>query len=223
MPSRQQVKQVLPFVLDLVLPTVAFYGLKQAGAGDYWALTGGALLTTVNAVFTTVRRRRLDSLGLLVILEILLALVLTVTLRDARLVLARPSFYLLLAGAWLLYKAFTPRPLTVEASRPMAVKGDPQRKIAYEWCVANVPEFLRVHRRVSVLWAAMIIAYAVVRVLIIYSVPDVGTSVWLNEVPGILALSVCLAAAGRAGKRLGAIVDERVAAAAPQPEVALAG
>jgi hypothetical protein len=105
----------------------------------------------------------------------------------------------------------------------MAIKGDPRRKVAYEWCVASVPEFLRIHRRVSVLWAAMIIAYAVVRVLIIYSVPDVGRSVWLNEVPGIVALSICLAAAGRAGKRLGVIVDERVAVSAPQPEVALAG
>ena len=47
----------------------------------------------------------------------------------------------------------------------------------------------------------MFLAYAAVRVVVMYSV-SISEAVWLNELPGVLAIAVRLIASARAGKQL---------------------
>jgi hypothetical protein len=202
---------VLPYLFDIVIPLVTYYVLKSFGASDFSALLAGGLLTSANTLMNTIRRGRLDSLGVLVVLELVVGIALDVTLRDPRLLLARGSFFVAVAGVWALATTFTSRPMTVDASKPMAAKGGPRRLAAFEWCARHHPVFLRVHRRLSLLWSLMFIAYAVLRVVIIYRAGSVGASIWLNEIPGIVGVAICLAASARAGKVLEKIVDRRVA------------
>ncbi len=211
---------LLPYLLDLFLPIATYFALKAVGVGDFWALAAGGLLTAVNAAINTARQRKLDSLGLLVLLELALGLLLTFATRDPRLLLARPSLYIALAGLWVMVKAFSSRPVTVDASKPMAYKGDPRRLIAYEWCAANSEVFQQTHRRLSTLWGLVFIAYALVRLVIIYSVDSIPESIWLNEVPGVIGIVICLLASKQAGERLEKVVDERMTVmfpASPDP------
>jgi hypothetical protein len=46
---------------------------------------------------------------------------------------------------------------------------------------------------------------------------DLSKAVWLNEVPGIVAIALCLIASARAGKRLEALVDDRMAQMSESP------
>ncbi len=209
--------RLLPYALDVVLPIASYAVLTSLGVSTFWALVVGGLLTAVTSVVNTVRRRRLDKLGGLVLLEVALGLVLDFVVRDPRLMLARGSLYLAIGAAWVLANAFTARPLTVDASKPMAAKGGPRGIAAYEWCATHSPAFLRIHRVLSLVWSAMFIAYAVLRVVIIYSASSVDQSVWLNEIPGIAALGICLFASARAGDRLAKIVGARMAGTAGEP------
>jgi hypothetical protein len=202
---------VVPYLFDIVIPLVTYYILKSFGASDFSALLIGGLLTSANTLVNTIRRGRLDSLGVLVVLELVVGIALDVTLRDSRLLLARASLFVAVAGLWALATAFTSRPMTVDASKPMAVKGDPRRLAAFEWCARRHPTFLRVHRRLTLLWSLMFLSYAVLRVVIIYRAGSVGASIWLNEIPGIVGVAGCLAASAWAGKLLEKIVDRRVA------------
>lgn len=201
---------VLPYLLDLIFPIVAFFVLKKLGASDFWALTAGGLLTLAVTVVNTIRRAKVDSIGLLVLLELALSVVLTFAVRDPRLILARPSLYIAVAALWILGKTFTGRPPTVDTSKPMAYKGDPRRLVAYEWAAEHSPAFLRIHRVVSSIWCVTFLVYAGLRLVIIYTVDDIGETVWLNEIPGVIGIAICLFAAARAGGRLEKIVDERV-------------
>jgi hypothetical protein len=178
---------VLPYLLDFSVPLVAFYALTVA-----------------------IRRRRIDGLALLVIAEITLSLVLIATTRDPRLVLARSSLYLALAGIWVLASAVIRRPVTVSSSKAFAARSNGQDGIvAVDWLAANSQPFLRIHRRLSAFWGVMFLVYAVVRVVIIYST-SVSRAVAISEIPGIIAIGICLIASRQAGQRLEALVNERL-------------
>ena len=200
----------LPYLLDFTVPLVAFYALTAAGLSSFWSLTIGGALTGVISVVNTIRRGRLDGLGLLVIAEIALGLVLIATTRDPRLVLARSSLYLALAGIWVLASAVIGRPVTINTSKAFAARSDGQNGIAaVEWLAANSAPFLRIHRGLSALWGGMFLLYAAVRVVIIYST-SVSRAVSISEIPGIVAIGICLIASRQAGKRLEALANERL-------------
>jgi hypothetical protein len=200
----------LPFLLDFLVPLAAFYALTAAGLSSFWSLTIGGALTGVVSGVNTLRRRRLDGLGLLVIAEIALGLVLIATTRDPRLVLARSSLYLALAGIWVLGSAVLGRPVTINTSKGFAARSDGEAGIAaVEWLAANSAPFLRIHRRLSALWGGMFLLYAVVRVVIIYST-SVSRAVSVSEIPGLVAIGICLIASRQAGKRLEALANERL-------------
>jgi hypothetical protein len=158
-----------------VLPLVSYATLRALGASTFWALVAGGLLTAATTVVNTIRRRRLDRLGALVVFEVTLAVVLDFVIRDPRLMLARGSLYLAIGGAWVLVNAFRARPLTVDAAKPFAAKHGRPAIAAYEWAAANSPAFLRIHRALSLAWSAAFIAYAVLRVVIIYSASSVAS------------------------------------------------
>ena len=201
---------VLPYLLDFIVPLVAFYALTAAGVSSFWSLTIGGALTGVVSVINTIRRGRLDGLGLLVIAEIALGLVLIATTRDPRLVLARSSLYLALAGIWVLGSAVIGRPVTMSTSKAFAAKSNGQDGIlAVDWLTANSEPFMRIHRALSALWGVMFLAYAVVRVVIIYST-SVSRAVSVSEIPGIVAIGICLIASRQAGQRLEALANERL-------------
>jgi hypothetical protein len=204
------VMAVLPYLLDFVVPLAAFYALTAAGVSSFWSLTTGGALTGVVSVVVAIRRRKLDGLGLLVIAEIALSLVLIATTRDPRLVLARSSLYLALAGIWVLVSAVIRRPVTASTSKAFAARSNGGDGIvAVDWLAANSEPFLRIHRWLSGLWGVMFLVYAVVRVVIIYST-SVSRAVLITEIPGVIAIGICLIASRHAGKRLETLVNERL-------------
>src|SRR4051794_4517334 len=88
-PAAGGVLGFLPYLLDVVVPLVSYYALTSLGLKPFWALVIGGALTAVNSIINTIRRGRIDNLGVLVIVEIILGLVLDLTVRDPRLTLAR--------------------------------------------------------------------------------------------------------------------------------------
>ncbi|WP_055494907.1 VC0807 family protein [Streptomyces sp. TP-A0356] len=201
---------VLPYLLDIIVPLVSYYVLTSVGLSPFWSLLIGGALTTIVSIINTIRRGKIDNLGVLVIVEIALGLVLDLAVRDPRLTLARGSLFIALAGIWILVNTFTGRPITVDATKPFAArKGGTDGIIAFEWLAQNSQRFLRVHRSLSTVWSVMFLAYATMRVVVVYSVTT-SEAVWLTEVPGIVAVAICLIASGRAGKQLEALVNDRM-------------
>ena len=202
---------VVPYLFDIIVPLVSYYGLTAAGLTPFWALVIGGGMTAVLALVNTFRRGRLDKLGVLVILEIALGITLDLTVRSARLTLARASLSILVAGVWILVTTFaTRRPATLDVTKGFAARKGGRKGIdAFEWLADNSAPFLRTQRWLSSVWSVMFIAYAVIRVVLIYNV-DISQAVWLNEFPGIAVFLICMAASARAGKKLEAMVYARM-------------
>src|SRR4030095_6542208 len=98
-PAPSRWRALLPTLLDLVIPTAGYFLLHWAGLSDVWALTIAGAVTALHAAVITIRRGRLDALGLLIVAEIAVSVALTVITQDPRLVLARPAVYLAVARA----------------------------------------------------------------------------------------------------------------------------
>jgi hypothetical protein len=169
--ATSRLRALLPTLLDLVIPTAGYFLLHWAGLPDIWALTIAGSATGVNALVNTIRRGRLDALGLLVVAEVGVSVVLLAVTADPRLILVRPAVYLAVAGVVNLVSCFAGRPLSYTASTPMATKGDPERAVAYELAWHHSPELRRIHRQLTTGIGVALVAYAAIRVLIVYSFP----------------------------------------------------
>jgi hypothetical protein len=176
-------------IVDIGLPVAGYYLLSGCGVDDFWALTIAGLATAAHALVTTVRRRTLDGIGVLVVLEIALSLVLLAVTRDARIVLLKPSFYTALAGVYLLGTCVAGTPFTIGVTRPMAIGGDPTRAPAVDAAAAHSAGFRREHLRITAAWGVLWLVESVVRGWLVL-VTDVSTGVLASQVPGLVALAV---------------------------------
>jgi hypothetical protein len=193
MPTGSRLHAFLPVVLDLVVPTAGYFLLHALGVGDAWALTVAGSLTAVLTLVNSVRRRRLDAIGLLVLAELAVAVAMTVTLHDPRLILLRPAFYLAVGGVVAIVTCFTGRPLTYTGATPLATKGDPVRAAAYDLAWTRSAAMRRTHRQLTAFVGVAMIGYAVVRVVLTYALP-IASALVVEEIPGILLLVVILGA-----------------------------
>jgi hypothetical protein len=215
-PASRRLRLMAPLLIDVVAPIVVYFALHALGVGDLLALTAGGLVAGANAIVTTVRRRRLDGVGLLVVLEIALSIVLLVTVRDPRILLIRPVFFAALGGLFALATCVVGRPLVYQTSRPLATRGDPVRAEAYALAWERSPEFRRVERLITAAWGVALLAEAILRVLIVFRFgPDqIGQSLLASQLPGIVLIVAAVAVTRSFVPTLRRIVDGYVDALA---------
>jgi len=193
-PSPTRLRALLPMLIDIVAPILVYFILHSIGVGDVLALTIGGMVTAVNALVGTVRRRRLDSIGLLVVAEIALSIALLLIAQDPRILLIKPSFYVGFAAIYAFATCLVGRPIGYESAKPIATKGDPERLAAYERAWERSPEFRRTERVITAAWGVAFLADALVRILVVYSFSanQVGESLLLSQGPGIVLIGAAL-------------------------------
>jgi hypothetical protein len=189
-------RALVPVVLDLVLPIGGYFLLHSGfGLSAFWSLTLAGAATGVHALITTLRRGKVDALGVLVFLEMGLSAILLFVTDDPRVVLAKPAFYLAVAAVYALVTCFTGRPLVLDSGKPFATRGDPALAEAYERAWERSDRFRRTVRGVTAVWAGAFALDAVFRVVVVYSLPPerVDESVWLSQVPLVVVFVLAIA------------------------------
>jgi hypothetical protein len=198
-----------PYVFDVAGPFIAYFLVKAFGAPATWAMTIAGTVAGVSAIVNTVRRGKLDLLGALVMVEIVVSLLLMIFVRDQRLMLIRPSFYTALAAVFLVSSAFTEQPLTFTGSRQMAASGGPARLAAFERTWEKSGEFRRTHRGLTFGFGVALALDSILRVAIVYNTP-VERSAWLSNVPHVTAIVLLVICSALAGRKFGRLVDEQM-------------
>jgi hypothetical protein len=196
----------LPYVVDVVAPFAAYVVMRAFGTGAMWALSTAGVLAGATTLVNSVRRRALDTLGTLVLLELLVSVVLLALTRDAKLMLIRPSFYTGIAAAYLLVSSGSTSPVSYVGARPMAARGGTERLAAYERAWERSPEFRRTHRMVTAGFGVALALDSVLRVLIVYRTP-LDRASWLSNVPHTVAITLMVACSALAGRRFSRLVD----------------
>ena len=175
-------------VAGIVVPIVAYYALRAAGASVWLALAAGAVLPTAGTVIGLVRRRSADRMGLMMVAALLLSTVLSLATGSPRVLLARDG---MLTAAWAGYmyaSMLAARPVTFVIARPLLegrrvydaasrgwVRPAPQ---TWDELWQRVPRFRRIWRVCTLIWGTAILADAVIRVIMAATLP-------LGIVPGL--------------------------------------
>jgi hypothetical protein len=183
-----------PAVFDLVAPAVVYFGLHALGVSDFLALAMGGFVTGMNAALSTIRRRRLDSVGALVVLEIAISIALLFVTGDPRILLLKPAVYVAAAALFMLASCFRGRPVTYEFNRVMAARGGPARLAAYEGAWDKSAEFRRVQRTIAGGWAVALALEAALRVVVVlsFSTQQVAQALVWSQAPAIVVIGLAL-------------------------------
>ncbi|HEY3479216.1 MAG TPA: VC0807 family protein [Streptomyces sp.] len=189
-------RALVPVFLDLALPIGGYFLLHGVfGLSAFWSLTLAGAATGVHALAGTIRRRRVDALGMLIFLEMGLSALLLFVTDDPRIVLVKPAFYLAVAAVYALVTCFAGRPLVLATGTPYAPRGDAGLAAAYERAWVESDRFRRTVRVVTAGWAGAFALDAVLRVVVVYSLPPerVDESVWLSQVPLLVVFVLAVA------------------------------
>jgi hypothetical protein len=209
-------KILLGYFVDVFGPLAAWWVTRWLGISMFWGLALGMGIAVVSTAINTIRRRKMDAVGVLVLLELGASIALLFWLASPKMLLIRPSFYSGIAAFYLMGSAFSARPLSLEGSKPMATKGNPVRTEAWEQDWTELPQFRMAHRALTFGSGLALLTDALLRVVVVYRFP-LDRAAWLSHLPHIAAGGILIVAWALFGRWAGPLVDDIQHKLAPLP------
>ena len=170
-------RQLALLVLDIGAPIGLYYGLRAAGMSNLVALGAGAIVPAVGVIVQLVTRRRLDGVGGVVVVSVLATIVLSLITDSSRFLLARDGFITALWGLWFLatlqarWGPLSRRPAAFALARPLMEGRRAFGSASWDQLWADEPKFRRIWRVSTIVWGVGLLADAVLRVLMSYTLP----------------------------------------------------
>jgi hypothetical protein len=180
-------------VVDIVAPIGLYYGIRAAGGSVWLALAAGGVLPALSTLGAVITRRRVDATGLVMLAALAVSAAFSLITGSPRALLARDG---LVTAAWAGYmylSLLASRPATFTVSRPLlegrrvydSASRSWVRPVGQSWdeLWQRVPRFRRIWLICTVIWGTAILADAVIRVVMAYTlpiglVPALGGALW---------------------------------------------
>jgi intracellular septation protein A len=157
----------LGFFWDIGLSLAAYYGLRTLGASPYVALLGGTLTAGLRILYVWLRTRRFDGFAAFMLAEFGVGLGFALLSGDARFLVAKESFSTAVAGLIFLATCGFGRPMIWHA----AARFQPHARAELDRLWRDSPGFRRRFRMLTIGWGAGMLAEAVARVVVAYTLP----------------------------------------------------
>jgi hypothetical protein len=168
---------------DIGAPIAVYYVLHGLGVGNLVALGAGAALPLLSAGYTLTVKRRANGVALFVLTTIVASILVSVIVRDPRFLLAKDGLITGLWGLWFLASVLARRPAAFTFARPL-LEGRRMFTVR-DWDALwqAEPAFRRIWRISTVMWGIGLLADAVARVIMSYTlpvavVPGLGGALW---------------------------------------------
>ncbi|MCR6486389.1 hypothetical protein M8542_26525 [Amycolatopsis sp. OK19-0408] len=168
-------KSLVTLLCDIAAPVGGYYLLRAFDVAPVWALTLGGLPPALRVLYLAARHRRVDGMGIFVLLIVAVGLVTTLATGDARLQLVRGAWFSVLIGLWMLASLrIGRRPTTYQATLALV----PRRAAELEDRWADTPSFRRVWRVLAVVWGLGGLVHSAFSIVLAYTLP-------VDVVPGL--------------------------------------
>ena len=132
------------------------------------ALSIAALVPALDSLVTFARHRRLDVLGIFILVSLLLGIAVVFIGGSPKLILIRESFLTAAFGLGLLVSLLFPRPILFYFASHFATGNDPIKKAEFNsWW--SYPYFRFVMNLMTIVWGASLLLEAVVRTLLVFA------------------------------------------------------
>jgi hypothetical protein len=156
--------RMLPTLLfDVALPIVMFNVLTRHGIPALWALAAGALSPAINNLHVWLKSRRLEPLGIIVMVFLVVGTAVSLLSGSVFVALIKDSFVTGTFGTLCLASLLAARPLMFVIVRQFVAGDDPAR---LEWWngLWQYPQFRSVMRFVTTVWGIVYLVEAMLRV-----------------------------------------------------------
>ena len=197
------------YIVDVVAPMATYFVLNALGVTPVLGLVFGCTVALASTARNTIIQRKIDRVGLLVVLEVAVSVALMFLIKDPRLFMAKPAVYMEIGGVYLICTSFRAKPMNYEGVRGMAARKDPQRGVAVDKAWEESSRFRSMVRASAIAWGIAFIADGVLRVLVVYSV-GVQRAWLLSNVPHIIIIGLLIGFSAMMGKRMAAVVDAQI-------------
>ncbi|MGH9077983.1 MAG: VC0807 family protein [Acidimicrobiales bacterium] len=216
--DRSRVASLGPIVVfDVAGPLVVYYSLRAAGLSTVTSLVLSGALPAAGIGLGVVRRRRLDAIGVLVLVGIVVGSALGLLSESAKLVLVDGLVPTLVFSAVCLGSLASGRPLmfrfALEAMGPDTPKG---RDFADRW---RYPGFRRAFAVTTVVWGLAFLLEAATQLLVIETASTSTAKTTANLMPlafGAVVIAWNMAYARR-GRRQGDLAAQAARARGEPP------
>lgn len=175
---------VLDLILDVGLPTSAYYILRLAALDPWWALVTATVLAASRVGWVASRTGRVTPFGATTLLAYGTGLAAACLTADPRLLLASSSMSLALAGVAFLASLIVNRPLTLGVYQ----QWKPDQAVAWAALYVADPSVRVAFRRSTYLWGFGMVAAGILRLPFVFFLPlDIAVAAAL--IPGAVALA----------------------------------
>jgi intracellular septation protein A len=166
-------------IFDIALPLAAYNLLRAAGLSAVTALLLSGVFPALTVTVGAIRRRRLDTVGALVLAGIVVGTILGLVSHSARLLLVEGSVPTGIFGLACLVSLGTRQPLMYSFAREFAGPDTPGgREMTTLWQHAG---FRRVFRIITAVWGVAFLIEAALRVIIVYNT-STGTALVISKI-----------------------------------------
>lgn len=198
-------------IVDVALPWLTWRILEGNGVPAVWALAAAVLFPGASVLFTWLRERRVEAIGIAVVVTIALGIAMALISDEARfgLLKAAPAFGLF--GFACLVSLATPRPLMFFVARHFQTAGDPNK--AAEWNARmELAGFRHAMRVITMVWALVCLLEGVLGFLAAFLLPVQAAvvaepAIGITSVVGLLIWTTAYARARQARRQTAATPD----------------
>ncbi|WET76794.1 hypothetical protein P3102_22070 [Amycolatopsis sp. QT-25] len=149
-----------------MLPLAVYFGLLTCGVAPVWALVGAASASLVVLVATSLRTQEITVLGVLVLVRFGVGIAVAVVAGDPRLELAKDLATTAVIGVVMAVSLGWRRPSIARIRRDLS--GSPD---AFDRRFDHSEGFRVLHRRLTLLWAVVLLAEASLGIVAVYTLP----------------------------------------------------
>ncbi|MFC0438896.1 VC0807 family protein [Kutzneria buriramensis] len=175
-------------VVDVGVPTLAYFVAHWLGASDFVALLCGSVIALLRTLFVAARERKFQLFSAVMVMVFTVGIVLSFLTGDARFLLAKESAGTGVAGIAFLVSCVIGRPLIYHA----ALRMQPAKEAEFEQRWREQPGFRRTFMVMSLVWGVGLLFEALLRIPLVFLLP-VEVMVTVSTVM-IIAAFVLLAA-----------------------------
>jgi hypothetical protein len=179
-----------PLAIDAGLPLAGYWLLTNGfGVDTVTALAASSVPPALSAIWTAIRKRRLNGLAALILATTAAGLALAGVTGDPRLLLAKDGLTSSVIGIAILLSVALKRPLMSAVMKPLITKGDPTRMAAWDRLSATSPDFRATERTFSTVWGLAFLTECAARVVGAYTLPVTTMLAWhgLFVAAGVIA------------------------------------
>jgi hypothetical protein len=154
--------------LDVVVPIVAYQVMIHLlGVSRVPALVLSGAFPAVNVVRRYVQNRRVDPVGVIVLVSILLGAALSLVSGSEKLTLLRESFLTAAFGIAFLVSLVVGKPIMFLLIRQFVAQEDERQLAEWDALWTDTPEFRRVMRQMTAMWGIALLAEFSLKVLMV--------------------------------------------------------